>query len=109
MIPVPLPLELGCYLDGVDLMTCALDDLVAATGGEALFSVLVGGLVLLCFYIAGRGSTAVPTVMTLLLGSLMIPLLPGEYADMAYAVVALGIAFGAMAVAKRYMLPGGSY
>jgi len=43
-------LQLGDYTDG-GLLDAALSDLAAAVGGDAVFGLLVGGVLLLSFYL----------------------------------------------------------
>lgn len=96
----------SCYAEGAegDLLECALNDLTAATSGEPLFGVLVGGAVIFSMYLAGNGHPAPPTVVTILLGSIMVPLLPGSYTQIAYTIVVLGLAFGVISIGGRYVL-----
>jgi hypothetical protein len=96
--------ELGPYTSGGNLLEAVLNDLTAATGGEALFGILVGGAILLAFYIGGDRDLATPTVLTILLGSVLIPMLPGQYQQIGLSVIIVGIAAGIMAIANRYVL-----
>lgn len=113
MIP-SIPLQssaIDCYTQGTegDLLTCVADDLVIAAGGQGVLGLLIGGVLLLALYIAGNGHPAPPVVVTILLGSALVPVLPAGYTTTAYAIVVLGIAFGVMAAAKRHVMHGGGY
>ena len=83
---------------------CIMADMTGAVGGEAMFGLLAGGLIMLVLYLAGDGDMAVPTVTTILLGSVMVPALPPQYTQMAYAIVVVGIAAAIIGLAGRYVL-----
>jgi hypothetical protein len=108
MIPLQAG-DLSCYTQGTggNLLTCVLDDLTLAAGGEAVFGLLVGSVVIVALYIAGNGDSATPTVATILLGSIAVPILPPQFEGAAYAILVLGIAFGMFAAAGRWVLRGG--
>lgn len=96
-----------CYVNNpLDMLTCSLGDLTAATSGEALFGVLVAGISIYSLWQAGGGDMATPTVVTIIGGALMVPLLPGSYVSIAWAIVITGIAVGVMALAGRFVLSG---
>lgn len=98
---------LGCYTkQGSDMYGCAISQLTAALGGEATFGFLVGGTVLFAMYIAGDGDLAAPTVLTILLGGMLFPILPGAYARMAWAIIFVGIVAGGLSIANKYLLSG---
>jgi hypothetical protein len=92
------------YTGGGDLLSAVLADLTAATGGEALFGVLVGGLIVTSFYVGGDRDLATPTVLTIILGSVLIPMLPASYQQLGISLIIVGIAAGIMALANRYIL-----
>jgi hypothetical protein len=100
---------LECYAQGSEgnLLQCILDDLTLAVGGEAVFGLLVGSVSILALYIAGNGDAATPTVATILLGAVAVPVLPPQFRGAAYAVLVVGVAFGMFAAAGRWVLRGG--
>lgn len=99
--------QLSCYTSsGADMWGCAMSDLTAALGGEATFGFLVGGITLLSLYVAGDGDMAAPTVLTILLGGMLFPILPGAYATMAWSIIIVGLVAGGLSAANRYLLSG---
>lgn len=102
--PIGNDSPLGPYTGGGDLLEAVLTDLTAATGGEALFGILAGGAIVLAFYVGGGRDLATPTVLTILLGSVLIPMLPGQYQQLGLSLIIVGIAAGIMAIANRYIL-----
>jgi hypothetical protein len=92
------------YTGGGDLLDAVLNSLTAATGGEALLGILFGGMIVVSFYVAGGRDLAAPTVLTILLGSVLIPMLPGQYQQIGLSLIIVGIAAGIMAIANRYVL-----
>jgi hypothetical protein len=99
--------SLGCYTGGNDLLQCALGDMAAAMGGDAVFGLLVGGSVLLTFYVASGGGLATPGVLTALLGGIMIPALPPAYQSIAMTIVLLGLTAALLSGAKKYVMSTG--
>lgn len=98
---------LSCYTsEGSDMYGCAIGELTAALGGQSTFGFLVGGTILLSIYIAGDGDLAAPTVLTILLGGLLFPILPGAYAKMAWAIIFVGLVAGGLSIANKYLLSG---
>lgn len=98
---------LQCYQSG-SMWVCLVQDLAGAFGGELNFGLVVGGLVLLAYYIAGDGEIATPAVLTILLSGLLIPALPGGVRNVATGLMLIGIVGGAWAVARRYTLQVGT-
>jgi len=106
MSAIPLQeVSLADYLNG-SMLRAALDDLVWAAGGEATFGVIVGGTMILSFWIAGDGDLSMPAVITVLVGGLMFPLLPPTYLDIARVVSFLGLAAAVLAAGEKYYLEG---
>jgi hypothetical protein len=100
---------LGSGGDGTgspDMLQAALDDLVAAAGGEAIFGVLIGGTLILSLWIAGDGDLATPSVITVLLGAIMFPLLPGTYLGIARVITFIGLTAATLAAVEKYYLEG---
>jgi len=99
-------MALGCQTN--DLFKCMMSDFAGAAGGEPTFGVLVGGTTLVAFWVASpRQSLATPAALLILLGSLLIPMLPGGLQEMAWSMIIVGLAGGLIAVAQRYVLNPG--
>jgi hypothetical protein len=99
----------GCFAQGTegDLTTCVIDGLFAAGPSPALMGLLLSGVLVTSLYIAGDGTVAVPAVVTILLGSVLVPLLPPQYVSLAYTVVVIGITVAAFSAYSRFTSPGG--
>lgn len=95
----------SCYFGG-SALTCLLDQLVAATGGEALFGFLLGTLIFGVFWVASGGDIATPTVALVLSGTVLIGMVPGQFQEIAYAVVLVGLAAAVWQVLQKYVLSG---
>jgi len=65
----------GCFAQGKegDLLGCVLDGLFAAGPSESLMGLLLAGVLMTSLYIAGDGTVAVPAVVTILLGVVLVP------------------------------------
>lgn len=99
-----IPLQLACYTNNPQgMLTCALSDLAGAVGGESMFALLGGGLIIGTYYLASGGSLATPSVMVFLLGALMIPSLPVQYQGMAQVLMFLGIVGAILAGLDKYV------
>lgn len=97
-------LQLACYTDNPQgMLTCALDDIAAAVGGQAMFALLGGGTLIFAYYKASGGSLATPSVMLFLLGGLMIPSLPAQFQTMAQVLMFLGLVGAILAGLKKYV------
>jgi hypothetical protein len=91
-----------CITNSQQWLQCALGDLTAQVGGEAAFGLLLGGTTLLALYLVDQ-SLATPSVILILAGGFLIPVLPADYAAMAGTLVVIGVAAGVFAIAKRYV------
>jgi hypothetical protein len=98
--------DLACYTSQGDRLACVFNDFAAATSGEAVFGLLLGGALLTSFYIASDGSIGVPAVILTLSGAFLIPILPGQLAGIAGTVIIMGLAAGIFAALRRYSLSG---
>lgn len=97
--------DLSCYsTPGNNIMTCVLDDVVAAFGGEAVFGLITGFAVLFALWWANDGRIGTPAVVVLVTGGLMLPLLPAQYASIARAFAFIGLVAAVVAVGQRYFL-----
>lgn len=72
--------------------------------GEGAFAVLIGSVLIVSFWLAGDRDLAAPSIVTILLGALMFPLLPGNFQGIAWAVVFIGVTGAFFAVMRRYVL-----
>lgn len=97
---------LDCYVSQGDRLGCAFNDFAGATGGEAMFGLLLGGALLLAFYVASDGSVAVPAVILTLTGAFLVPILPVQVAGIAGTVIIMGLGAGIFAGLRRYTLAG---
>jgi hypothetical protein len=95
----------SCYIGG-DALTCLLDQLVAAFGGEALFGVLLAGVIFVVFYVASEGDLAAPTVALLLSGTVTMAMIPPAYQQIATGVVVIGVAAALFQGIQKYVLSG---
>lgn len=101
--------SVSCFAQGTegDLTACVLDGLFAAGPSPSLIGLLMAGMLVGSLYIAGDGTVAVPAVVTILLGSILVPLLPPQYVSLAYTVVVIGITVAAFSAYSRFTSPGG--
>ena len=100
--------SIGCFGDGVGNATeCVIDGTFAAGPAPELIGLLLGGTLITSLYVAGDGTVAVPAVVTILLGSVMLPLLPAQYVSMAWVFVFLGTAVAVFAAYSRFTHQGG--
>lgn len=86
-----------------DWHSCLFNPIVNLIG-EPTFGVLVGVGIYAGLYFAGGGDTTTPTVVTILLATLMFPLIPGSLNGIAYSVLVVGVAAGLLQVAQKYVL-----
>jgi hypothetical protein len=106
MIGTLLQSGLDCYTSQGDRLACAFNDFAGATSGEAMFGLLLGGALLLSFYVASDGSIAVPAVILTLTGAFLVPILPGNVAGIAGTIIIMGLVAGIFAAFQRYTLEG---
>lgn len=95
----------SCYFGG-DALSCLLDQLVAAFGGEALFGILLGGVIFAVFWVAAEGDLATPTVALILSGTVIIAMVPANYQAIAGGVVLIGLAAALFQGLQKYVLSG---
>lgn len=105
-MPAPDAGPLSCMVSANDKYACAVDGVLAALGGEGFAAVLTAAVVFLGFWAAGQRSVAAPSVALILLGGVLIPMMPGQFAGYAISVVTLGIVAALLSIARRYFLPG---
>ena len=100
---------LSCFAEGVegDMTACVVDSVFAAGPAPGLMGLVLAGTLITSLYVAGDGSIVVPAVVTILLGSVMVPLMPAQYVSAAYAVVVIGVTVAGFAVWTRFTHQGG--
>lgn len=97
--------DIASWLSG-SWHTCVFGNPTAAIG-EPLFGLFFGGVTILGMYLASGGKMDSAAVLTILLGALMVPVLPGGVVGAAYVIVVMGVAAGVISVAQKYMLNPG--
>lgn len=105
--------DLDCYTNGsgpqeADLYGCMVDDAAGAFGGPEIFGLFAGGALILSLYIASDFDPAAPTVGTILIGAVLIPSLPSQFASVGLAIMLMGAVLGVFVVAQRYFLEVGT-
>lgn len=99
---------LSCYIaENANMLSCGLGDVIAATRGEAILGLLGGGGLMLGFYQASDGSLAAASVLTLLVGPLLIPVLPAQLAAVATTIMFLGLVGGILSALNKYVMSTG--
>lgn len=101
--------SVGCFAQGTegDLTTCVVDGMFGAGPSPVVIGLLLAGVLLVSLYIAGDGTVVVPSVVTILLGSSLVALLPAQYVTLAYTVVVVGIVVAVFAAYQRFTHQGG--
>jgi len=96
----------SCLTSSTDLFGCAIDTMVGALGGPAIFGLLVGGAIIISLFLAGDGNITTPAVVLVLIGGVTFPLLVGNYAGIARSFAFLGLVAAIFAVMRKYVLEG---
>lgn len=86
-----------------DAMGCTFGP-VTGLIGEGMFGLMLSGVLLLAFYIAGNRGLAGPSVLLILISGMAIPILPGSYAGIAWTMAFVGVAAGIVSIGSRRML-----
>lgn len=105
--------DLGCYTSGsspaeADLMSCMVSDAGAAFGTMEMFAMVVAFGLLISLYIASDFEPAAPTIGTILVGSMLIPALPGQFSRIGLVIMLVGMVAGIFAFGQRYILEVGT-
>ncbi len=95
------PCEISAWATG-DWHRCMFSPEVLGAP-ETVFGLIVAGGLLASFYIAGRG-IATPTVLLILLSSIMIPVLPGAYVGIANAIAVMGVTSAVFLLLQKYVM-----
>lgn len=100
--------EMECFARTPGL-SCVFGQYAGSSGpiSHQLFGLLVGGGVLGGFYFGTDGGLAVPAVLTILFGTVLIPALPASYATIGMMVMFLGLVGGVLAVLVKYLTDSG--
>lgn len=85
---------------------CVLPQVIAAVGSEQMFGFILGGALIAGLWLAGDGDLATPATITVLVGGVLFPLLPGGYLGIARTVAFLGLVAVILAVLEKYYLEG---
>jgi hypothetical protein len=80
----------------------AIFDPVPDLIGEGLWGVLIVGVLVVAFYVAGDSSIAAPTVLSMLIAAIAIPLLPGTYLGYFNALVIIGFTVAVYTTYRRF-------
>jgi len=98
-----------CFVNGSgsEMSRCVVDGAFGAGPSPTLVGLLLAGVLLTSLYIAGDGTVVVPSVVTILVGSTMVPLLPAQYVRLAYTVVVIGVTVAGFASYQRFVVRGG--
>ena len=100
--------DLGCFVDESLTMTeCVTDGIFSAGPAPSLVGLILAGTLLTSLYLAGNGTVIVPAVITILLGSAMVPLLPAQFVSIAWAVLAVGTTAAVFSLWVRFTSRGG--
>jgi hypothetical protein len=101
--------SVACFAQGTegDLTACVVEGFFGAGPSPTVIGFLLAGMLLTSLYIAGDGDVTVPAVVTILLGSVLVPLLPPQFVSLAYTVVVIGGTVAAFAAYSRFTSPGG--
>jgi len=81
-----------------------LFDPVTSLVGEPTFGLLVGAGLWTAFYLAGNGSMTTPTVVTILLATVMFPVLPSAFSGIAWTILVVGATAALVQLGQKYVL-----
>ena len=99
--------DLGCFVDETVTMTeCVTDGIFSAGPAPSLVGLMLSGTLLTSLYLAGNGTVVVPAIITILLGSAMIPLLPPQFVSLAWTVVGVGVTAAVVSLWIRFTTRG---
>jgi len=100
--------SLGCFAQGVegDMTQCIVEGVFAAGPAPGVMGLLMAGVLVTSLYVAGDGSVAVPAVVTILFGSLLVAMLPPQFETFAYTIVAIGITAAVFGAYTRFTHQG---
>jgi hypothetical protein len=96
---------LDCYTNDNDWLVCALDQLTASAGGEGTFGLMIGGTLLTSLYLVSGGRLATASVVTVLIGTILVPALPASYRAMAVTIMFIGLVGAVLNGLETYVFP----
>jgi len=88
------------------LRECAIDGMFGAGPSGTVIGLLLAATLLTSLYIAGDRDVVVPSIVTILAGTALVPLLPDQYVSLAYTTVVIGITAAGLAAARAYLIRG---
>lgn len=96
--------SVGCIAEGSsgDLTSCMLEGIFSAGPSPEIMGFLLASMLLVSLYLAGNGSVVAPAVATILFGSILVPLLPGQFRGLSYTVVVIGITVAVFYAYQRF-------
>lgn len=106
----------GLLAQRVILQACGLSNWLAGNWGDCLidpvigltspgiFGLLVAAAIFASLYFAGGGSLTTPTVVSILFGGVLVPVLPSQFAGIAWAVLFVGGVAALVQVGQKYLL-----
>jgi len=100
--------SLECYFNGPAPWTCVFDQSSVAVGGEGILGLIIGFLVVFPLWYVSDGHPAPPTIATLMLSGMVVPMLPPSYRSTVITILIVGGVSGLIAVARAYVLNPGS-
>jgi len=86
--------------------TWAMVVAIAVAAAAMMFGLLLGGSLIAGLWLAGDGDLATPAAVTVLVGGVLFPILPGGYLGIARTVAFLGLVAVILAVLEKYYLEG---
>lgn len=101
------PADISCLQNSQDGWDCMISAFVDAFATDALLGLIIGGMLVVGFYIASGYHPAPPAIGTMLIGGTLIPLLPPQHRGIAQVVMLLGFIVGVFVALRRYTLEVG--
>jgi hypothetical protein len=99
--------NITCLRATGDAYGCMIDQTIAAFGGDAVMGLIVGGMVVLSLYISSSYHPAPPSIGTMLIGGLLIPILPQQHQGTAMVIMLIGFIAGVWVLLRRYVMEVG--
>lgn len=90
-----------------DWQSCLFGPTTALVG-EGVWGLMIGAAVWTALFLAGGGAPTTATVVTILLASVLFPVLPGAYVGVAWTILAVGGTAALLQVMQKYVLAEGT-
>jgi hypothetical protein len=87
-----------------DKLACILDQATAAVGGSGILGLGIGFIIIFPLWYVSDGHAAPPTIATVLLSVMLLPMVPASYQSTVMTVLVMGGVSGLIAVARAYVL-----